>query len=302
LTSPDDEFSRKAIKCDPKDGLGKVIEALSKDAKKIADKAKEMQNIMTMVEDGFYEEAKSAIVERLLKRDENEEKKLRILLLKVSVDDSDSIDFKNNLLHLKHLCSEAEIKSLEEEFPCIVDYEKLYEEAREVRANGDINTAIKLLDKVAKTGHKEANYELGEIYYFGREIGKDVKKAIGYYDVSANRGHADANRKLGTLYNKGINVEKNEDRAFAYFLVGAKLGNAFCCRMVGNYYKEKFNEDEAFKWYKEGAKKGDAYAAYELSKCYKYGTKNKNINYAQQCLKYAAEHGVTEAVQEYNGH
>ena len=308
LSVLEDEFSRKAVICRPEDGLKNVMSALKKDAKKAAEKEKAMKNITTMVNSGFYEKAKEAIEDRLLLNEPDDEKTLRLLLLKVSTDDVESTGFKYNVSRLKELCTDAEMRDLEEEFPCIVNNEKLFNDAKKVLAGGKVNEGIQLLEKVAKSKHKDANYELGELYFFGKVVPKDIKKAVSYYEIAARNGHGDANRKLGVLYDMGRMIEKNDDKAFKYYLEGAKLGIAFCCRKVAEFYADDnrhiCDKEEAFRWYKEGAKKEDPDCVYELSHCYKYGRGTaQNQLYADKCLKYAAEKmNHPKAKSEHFGH
>ena len=54
--------------------------------------------------------------------------------------------------------------------------------------------------KAADQGHKEAQYNLGFMYYCGRGVTQDHNKAAEFFAEAAKQGQADAQYKQGHLY------------------------------------------------------------------------------------------------------
>lgn len=51
-------------------------------------------------------------------------------------------------------------------------------------------------------------YRLGNCYYYGKEVAKDLPLAIKYYREAAENGHTDAQYNLGNCYENGTGVTK----------------------------------------------------------------------------------------------
>ena len=50
--------------------------------------------------------------------------------------------------------------------------------------------------KAAEQGHAEAQYRLGEGYWFGEGVGQDYYEADKWYRRTADQGHTEAAKKL----------------------------------------------------------------------------------------------------------
>lgn len=59
--------------------------------------------------------------------------------------------------------------------------------------------SYELLQK-ANTGDKEAQYEMGEVYRYGRSVTKNITKAIDWYTKAASNGHVKAMKCLYMIY------------------------------------------------------------------------------------------------------
>jgi TPR repeat protein len=72
--------------------------------------------------------------------------------------------------------------------------------------------------------------KLGDYYYSGYHVGKDLTKAKMCYEKAANKGNSQGFINLGLLYQKGLvdldNKVEEKQIAINYFLEAAKLGNA----------------------------------------------------------------------------
>ena len=74
---------------------------------------------------------------------------------------------------------------------------------------------LELLTKVAEEGDADAQYCLGELYYKGEGLAKDLKKAVYWYTKAAETGwgHAGAIKRLVDCYSNGEGVEKDLEKA-----------------------------------------------------------------------------------------
>ncbi|MFK5980243.1 MAG: caspase family protein [Rhizobiaceae bacterium] len=90
--------------------------------------------------------------------------------------------------------------------------------------NYDPKRAIALLERAAKTGDAEAQYELARLYEKGIGVAQNVKKAIELYHQAADTNYADAINDLGFLhYQGGLGIIRDKKRALEYFGRAADL-------------------------------------------------------------------------------
>ena len=108
-------------------------------------------------------------------------------------------------------------------------------------------------------------YQIGNAYYFGKGVEKDLNKAFEWYKKAAQK-YTPAQYSLGFMYVNGYGTGKNIDEAFKMYEKAAEQGHLtaqyFLAVMYGNGYRTEKNLDkanrlnEAFKWYKKAAKQG----------------------------------------------
>lgn len=97
-------------------------------------------------------------------------------------------------------------------------------------------TELDELIKNAQSGDSEAQYRLGECYYYGNGIEQDYKKAVEWYEKSAEQGYAKAQNNLGFCYGKGYGVEKNLEKEVEWYIKSAEQGNSIAQRNLGKCY------------------------------------------------------------------
>jgi TPR repeat protein len=96
------------------------------------------------------------------------------------------------------------------------------------------------LQAKAEAGDAEAQYLLGNRYYYGKGVAKDQTDGVKWYRKAAAQNYSKAQNKLGYCYESGEGVAKD--------LV------------------------EAVKWYRKAADLNDAGGQYNLGRCYYKGT------------------------------
>ena len=84
----------------------------------------------------------------------------------------------------------------------------------------DYDKALELLLQAGELGCTPAYYSVGNAYYNGISVERDMKKATYYYELAAMGGDAISRHNLGVFeYNAG-----NKNRAVKHFMIGAGAG------------------------------------------------------------------------------
>jgi|GEM_PF-3741166 len=79
--------------------------------------------------------------------------------------------------------------------------------------------------KRANEGDVDAQTTLGDYYFNGVMVEKDLNKAISWYQKAADKGNIDAQYNLAACYLKATNIENNEEKALEYFTKAADKGH-----------------------------------------------------------------------------
>ena len=85
--------------------------------------------------------------------------------------------------------------------------------------------ALDALQKAADKGYTEGEFLIGNVYYNGEFVAKDVNKAYKYTSRAAEKGHIEAKYHLGCMYDLGAGVEKNREKAFELWKEAASAGH-----------------------------------------------------------------------------
>ena len=129
--------------------------------------------------------------------------------------------------------------------------------------------AVVWYTKAAKQGNAEAQYRLGMCFLVGQGVNSNIKLAIEWFEKSAEQGNTDALKELGDIYRWGTRVEENYSKAVDYYAEAYRLGRKF---------------DLEYE-----AKKGNSYAQYKLAECLGFGKE------AEEWLVKLAEKNLVEA-------
>jgi len=112
--------------------------------------------------------------------------------------------------------------------------------------------------KMAEQGNKEAQYELGDRYFSGKDVEKDEKKAIYWFEKAGEKGHFYALLRLCTYYQE----RNDEAKIFYWYRKLAEQGEVLSQKRVGEMYAYGVgvarDQAQAFYWYKKAAEQGDA--------------------------------------------
>ena len=88
---------------------------------------------------------------------------------------------------------------------------------------------IKKLEKLTKAATvlncAEAQYQLGETYYIGKKVRKNVEQAVKWLTMAAEQGQAEAQFRLGVMYQSNEGVPLNIKKAARLYKKAAKQGH-----------------------------------------------------------------------------
>ncbi len=157
-----------------------------------------------------------------------------------------------------------------------------------------------LYEKAVKLGSVESLTNLGDMYFQGLGVRKNLKKAKEYYENAAAQSDRDALHNLGHMYHEGTGVTKDLTMAKECYEKAAELGNPLSIFNLDRMYfyggATKRDYSAAMRYYEEAAKLGDAMAFYELGAMYANG-EGCEIDF-KKALKYfelANRCGITDA-------
>jgi TPR repeat protein len=90
----------------------------------------------------------------------------------------------------------------------------------------DYKEALKWYQKAADLGNADAQYWLGNMYYFGEGVLEDSKEAAKWFQKAADLGNSDAQYRLGDMYYLGEGVLEDSKEAAKWFQKAAEAGDA----------------------------------------------------------------------------
>ncbi|KAK8843898.1 hypothetical protein M9Y10_024980 [Tritrichomonas musculus] len=139
-------------------------------------------------------------------------------------------------------------------------------------------------------------FNLGDIYYGGKYVQRDITKAIHYFSLAANQNNPDAQFSLGFIYYKGEYVKRDINKAIHYFTLAANQNDPaaqFCLGFI--YYFSKYVQKDITKgihYLSLAANKNYLYAQFILGNIY---FNNQDVNRAILYFYLSAEKGFTES-------
>ncbi len=170
-------------------------------------------------------------------------------------------------------------------------------------ANRWFESAMPALRTLADDGNPIAQNNLGDMYYDGHAVPKDVNEAVKWYRKAANQSYAEAQNKIGKMYYDGEGVGKSYSQAVKWFQEAAEQNHLEAQTSLGAMLKNGWgcdkNINEAVKWYRKAAERDYAYAQVYLGVMYEFGTGVKqNDHEAIRWFRKAAEQDNAEGLNK----
>lgn len=85
--------------------------------------------------------------------------------------------------------------------------------------------ALSACQQAAQSGDAQAQYELGEFYYEGKQTERDLSQALNYFEKASLQGHAQAQYRLGSMFAAGEGVPVNNIQAYVVLKMAAVNGS-----------------------------------------------------------------------------
>ena len=123
---------------------------------------------------------------------------------------------------------------------------------------------------VNDTRRMEAVNHMGELWFYGQQVPKNLPMAVKCFRIAAKGGHIAANYSLGWCEKHGKGTAQDLPAAVKHLSVAAKSGHPHACFSLGECYENgegvaARNEREAITLYKKAAAKGHTGAIKRLA-------------------------------------
>lgn len=166
--------------------------------------------------------------------------------------------------------------------------------------------------ELANQGNAEAEFDLGVMYDYGREVEKNEVEAVRWYRKAAEQGYPKAQSNLGFCYDTGRGVGQDTEEAIKWYRKAAKQKDVWGEHNLGCAYAtgDGVAQDpvEAAKWFLEAAEQGLAVSQKNIANRYYKGNGvqksmakafqwyfkaagQSELSYAQFMLGYMYAHG-----------
>ena len=114
--------------------------------------------------------------------------------------------------------------ALDEKTPRQMEGEVNYDKGNELYNEGRIDEAIFLYEKAAKLDYDNAQCELADMYFWGKDVVENKETAFMWYSKAANNGNLYAQYSLGYCYANGVGVTENINEAIYWYNEAANEG------------------------------------------------------------------------------
>jgi hypothetical protein len=133
-----------------------------------------------------------------------------------------------------------------------------YNEALEAYNNKDYDTALSIWRNLADEGSADAQYALGDAYFKGQGVSRDLNESMKWFERAAKSGNARAMFNIGAAYWEGNGTRQSYAEAVEWWEKSAATGQSEAQYNLGlAYYFGKGVEkdlDHALKWIRQSAK------------------------------------------------
>jgi TPR repeat protein len=88
----------------------------------------------------------------------------------------------------------------------------------------DLPEALAACEAVANDGNPQAQFELGNVYYQGQLVERELATALKWFELASLQGHAEAQQTLGMMFFRGEGVQANNVQAYVVLKMAAVNG------------------------------------------------------------------------------
>lgn len=101
----------------------------------------------------------------------------------------------------------------------LADTETLYRQAAEAHYQRDFKRSIPLWQALAERGVVNAQYNLGQIYYYGDGVPQDFALAMKWLKRAGEQGDKASQILVGSMYQRGDGISPNPEEAHRWFVM-----------------------------------------------------------------------------------
>ncbi len=165
----------------------------------------------------------------------------------------------------------------------------------------DAETSLEDLLHNTRLGSVDAQFYLGEKYFYGREVDQDYTMAMQQYTLAAEQGDADGQYMVGLMYHDGLGVEQDGAEAKRWYLQAADQDYEQAKYEIGQLHYYGIDVEQSYSqaklWYSRAAQSGNASAQYSIGHLFDYG-KGVDTDFSQAMEWYllAAEQNFAVAM------
>lgn len=142
--------------------------------------------------------------------------------------------------------------------------------------------------------HAHMNHLLGELYYGGKGVTKDLERACEFWEEAHSQGSVSATINLGLLYQEQGNLCK----AMEFHEKGRSLGRADAAHHLGVLFEQMGNIPRAMELYEEAHHQGYLRATYSLGVNHE---RQRNYKKALEFYTVASNGGHVKAMDNLGG-
>jgi len=140
---------------------------------------------------------------------------------------------------------------------------------------GKFEEAANIYKTLSDQGDAKAQYNLGQMHYYGDGVKQDYEEAIRLYRLSANQGLSDAQYSLGVIYFTNKVTPPDYDESIRLYRQAAEQGHIKSQLNLGLIYLkgEVVPQDYALaqQWLTRAAEQGNGDAQFDLGNMYLHG-------------------------------
>lgn len=119
-------------------------------------------------------------------------------------------------------------------------YADSYQEAELAYQKKSITQSVMLFQQSCEAGRSKGCSRVGDIYYFGKGVPKDLVQARNYYQFACNLNDHVSCMMIGDIYYHGEGVQKDFSLAKVYYEKACNLGCGSTCETYKEMEKEGY--------------------------------------------------------------
>ena len=140
---------------------------------------------------------------------------------------------------------------------------------------GDAALALRLLDPLAASGNKYAQYAVAELLLPGKQVPRDLPRAIDLFHKAAEQEIPAAQARIGAAFFHGDVIKQDYAQALAWFERGARNGHAAAQTNLAVMYADgigvRRDPSSAMYWLEQALPRGEPNTLNTLANAYARG-------------------------------